>query len=86
MRSWRSKRKRTLLLGDLPFRHGGRAYLNDAAKDIFKAEDGSPFIGRAIHRQHFPTDNQACRPVYYRRRKEHSIYGIDLERACFHCR
>jgi len=76
---WRSKRKETFLAGRLAVRHA-QACLNEPAKDILKAEDGSPvwpneYTGSISH-----TDNQAVAVLLPLSQGIIQYIGIDLER------
>ncbi|MEP7729537.1 4'-phosphopantetheinyl transferase family protein [Marinomonas primoryensis] len=76
---WRSKRQETFLAGRLAVRHA-QAYLNEPAKDILKAEDGSPlwpgeYTGSISH-----TDNQAVAVLLPQAQGDIQYIGIDLER------
>jgi enterobactin synthetase component D len=75
---WRNKRKETFLAGRLAVRHA-QTYLNEPAKDIPKAEDGSPlwpneYTGSISH-----TDNQAVAVLLPRSQGDIQYIGIDLE-------
>jgi enterobactin synthetase component D len=76
---WRSKRQETFLAGRLAVRYA-QMHLNMFAKDIPKAEDGSPqwpneYTGSISH-----TDNQAIAVLLPQAQGDIQYIGIDLER------
>ena len=77
-RQWRTKRQETFLAGRLAVRHA-QVQLNMFAKDIPKAEDGSPqwpneYTGSISH-----TDNQAIAVLLPQAQGGTQYIGIDLE-------